>query len=186
MWLAKYIDTLLNSPMHWNSTFSSTQMVHQLQYTNSLWTGERCFKMKLAVHTLYWSNWIGSFLSVMGKAFEEQRRVKKKKKKKAKGGNRVCHTPPGGSSSAGTTTWIWVLEKSKCLSMTHCPVYTHHSTQATNSLESSKDNTAYQNPFGPLQSLQNGEECCKIHQLKWRVKKVSWVWVTCYRAFSRK
>lgn len=70
--------------------------------------------------------------------------------------------------------------------MTHCPVYTHHSTQATNSLESSKNNTAYQNPFGPLQSLQNGEECCKIHQLKWRVKKVSWVWVTCYRTFSRK
>lgn len=54
--------------------------------------------------------------------------------------------------------------------MTHCPVYIHHSTQATNSLEPSKNNIAYQNPIRQLQSLQNGEECCETHQLKWRVK----------------
>lgn len=159
--------------MHWNSTFSSTQMVHQLQYTNSLWTGERRFKMKLAVIHYTEVTGLAVFSVWWVRLLRNKGESKKKKKKKAKGGNRVCHTPPGGSSSAGTTTWIWVLEKSKCLSMTHCPVYTHHSTQATNSLESSKNNTAYQNPFGPLQSLRNGEECCKIHQLKWRVKKLA-------------
>lgn len=66
-------------------------------------------------------------------------------------------------TSVSSTSWVYNLLLSltkepgfaflnlgvdkKCLCMTQCPAYTHHSRQATNCLESSDNNNAHQNQF---------------------------------------